>query len=61
MEKVYLHACDRVYLGRVTVFADDASLEPQWETMAVWLYYRLYYSRCGEFRWTVRVTVRERY
>ena len=37
VERVYLHACGRVYLGRVTLFADDGSLELQWTAMAVWL------------------------
>ena len=32
----YLHAYGRVYLGRVTLFADDGSLELQWKAMAVW-------------------------
>lgn len=32
---MYLHACGRVYLGRVTLFANDASLMLQWRAMAV--------------------------
>ena len=37
MERLYLHAGGRVYLGRVTLFAKNASLKLQWTAMAVWL------------------------
>ena len=37
VEWLYLHTCGRVYLGRVTLFANNASLKLQWTAMAVWL------------------------
>ena len=48
-KREYLHACGRVYLGRVTLFADDGSLELQWKAMVVWLNSCIIPTRCGEF------------
>ena len=50
----YLHAYGRVYLGRVTLFADDGSLELQLESHGC-LAKQLYYTKCREFRWILRV------
>lgn len=47
VERVYLHPGGRVYLGRVTLFAIDASLKLQWRAMGCLANSCTVLSRCG--------------